>query len=90
MNFFHPCVNHTITSLNVNIEELVADQIEEDVEVLKVPRGDAFWHIEKCPPTSHVQYLTLQKSTKHSCATRIITKPTSIGVLALTYLGLWS
>jgi hypothetical protein len=31
----------------------------------------------------------LQKSTKHSCVTRIITKSTSIGVLAPTYSRLW-
>jgi hypothetical protein len=37
----------------------------------------------------HVQCFTLQKSTKHFCATRIITKPTSINVHAQTYLGLW-
>jgi hypothetical protein len=39
------------------------------------------------PPMSHVQSSTLQKTTKHSCATRIIT--TSIGVPPPTYLGLW-
>jgi hypothetical protein len=38
----------------------------------------------------HVQCSTLQKSTKHSCATRVIANPTSIGVLALTYSRLWS
>ncbi len=37
VNFFHPCVNHTITNLSVNIEELVVDQIEEDVEALEAP-----------------------------------------------------
>jgi hypothetical protein len=37
VNFSHPCVYHTITNLSVNIEELVADQIEEDVEALKAP-----------------------------------------------------
>jgi hypothetical protein len=65
-------------------------QIEEDVEILEAPYKDGVWHIERCPPTSHVQCSTLQKSTKHSCATKIITVSTSIGVLALIYLGLWS
>jgi hypothetical protein len=73
----------------VNIGELVADQIKEDVEALEVPCGDGVWHIKRCPPMSHVQCFALQKSTKHSCVTKIITKPTSIGVLAPTYLGLW-
>jgi hypothetical protein len=69
----------------VNIEELVANQIEEDVEVLEAPCGDGVWHIERCPLMSHVQCSMLQKSTTHSCVTRIITKLTSIGNLALTY-----
>jgi hypothetical protein len=72
----------------VDIEELVVDQIQEDVEVVEAPCGDGIWHIEKCPPTSHVQCSTLQKSTKHSFVIKIITKPTSISVLAPTYLGL--
>jgi hypothetical protein len=85
VNFSHPHVNHTSVNSSVNIEELVAYQIEEDVEVLKAPCGDGVWHIERCPFMSHVQCSTLQKSTTHSYATRIITKLTSIGNLALTY-----
>jgi hypothetical protein len=73
----------------VHIEELVMDQIEEDVEALEVPCEDGVWHIEKCPPMSHVQCYALQKSTKHSCASRIMTKSTSIGVLTSTYSRLW-
>jgi hypothetical protein len=89
MNFSHPHVNHISANSSVNIEELVTDQIEEDVEVLEAPCGDGVWHIEKCPPMSHVQCSTLQKSTNHSYVTKIITKTTSIGVLALTYSRLW-
>jgi len=89
VNFFHPCVTHTIFSSNVDIEEPIVDQIQEDVEVLEAPCGDGVWHIERCPPMSHVQCFALQKSTKHSCVTRIITEPTSIGVLAPTYSRLW-
>jgi hypothetical protein len=83
VNFSHPCVSHTIVSPSVNIEELVVDQIEEDVEVFEVPCGDGVWHIERCPPTLHVQCSMLQKSTKHSCVIRIITKSTTIGVPTL-------
>jgi hypothetical protein len=86
MNFSHPCVCHTIANSNVNIEEPVVNQIEEDVEA---PCGDGVWHIEKCPLMLHVQCSTLQKSTKHFCAIKIITKPTSIGVLTPTYSRLW-
>jgi hypothetical protein len=89
VNFSHPCVSHTIASPSVNIGELVAYQIEEDVDVLEVPCGDGVWHIERCPPTLHVQCFVLQKSTKHSCVIRIITKLTSIGVPTLTYSRLW-
>jgi hypothetical protein len=89
VNFSHPHVNHTSASSSVNIEEPVADRIKEDVEVLEAPCGDGVWHIERCPPRSHVQCFTLQKSTNHSCATKINTKLTSIGVLALTYSRLW-
>jgi hypothetical protein len=34
MNSSHLHISHTSVSSSVNIEELVADQIEEDVEVL--------------------------------------------------------
>jgi hypothetical protein len=37
VNFSRPHVSHTITNSSVNIEELVADQIEEDVEALEAP-----------------------------------------------------
>jgi hypothetical protein len=85
VNFSHPHVNHTNVSSSVNIEEVVTDQIEEDVEVLNAPCGDGVWHIERCPFMSHVQCFVLQKSTIHSCATRIITKLISIENLAPTY-----
>jgi hypothetical protein len=87
MYFSHPCVCHTIVGSNVNIEKPFSNQIEEDVEA---PCGDGVWHIERCPLTSHVQCSALQKSTNHSCAIRIITKPTSIGVPTPTYSRLWS
>jgi hypothetical protein len=90
VNFFYLRLNNTIVNSSVNIEELVVDQIEKEVEVLEAPCGDGVWHIKRCPPTSHVLCSMLQKSTKHSCATKIITLLTSIGVLALTYSGLWS
>jgi hypothetical protein len=90
VNLFHPCVNHKIASSSVNIEKFVANQIEEDVEVLEAPCRDGVWHIERCPPTLHVQCFALQKSTKHSCATWIITKTISIGVHASIYSRLWS
>ncbi len=90
MNFSHPHVTHTIANSSVNIEEPIIDQIQEDGEVLEVPCGNGIWHIESFPPTSHVQCSALQKPTKHSCATKITTKSASIGLLALTYLGLWS
>jgi hypothetical protein len=54
VNFFHPHVDHTIVRLNVEIEQLEVDQIHGDVEVLEAPCGDGVWHIERCPPTSHV------------------------------------
>jgi len=73
----------------VDIEKPIVDQIQEDVEVLEAPCGNGVWHIKRCPPLLHVQCFVLKKSTKHSCATRIITKPTSIGVLAPTYSRLW-
>ncbi len=47
----------------------------------------AYWEM---PFTLHVQCSTLQKSTIRFCAIRIITKPTSIGVLVPTYSKLWS
>jgi len=73
----------------VDIKEPIVDQIQEDVEVLEAPCGNGVWHIKRCPPMSHVHCFALQKSTKHFCATRIITKPTSIGILAPTYSMLW-
>jgi hypothetical protein len=85
VNFSHPCVSHTIVSSNLNIETNVVDQIEKDVEVLEDPCGDGVWHI-----MLHVQCSTLQKSNKHYCVTRIITKSTSIGVRASTYSMWWS
>ncbi len=87
VNFVHPCVSHIIATSSVNIQEPVVDQIEEDV---KVPCGDGFWHIERCPFTLHVQCFALQESTKHFCTTRIITKPTFINAPTPTYLRLWS
>jgi hypothetical protein len=47
----------------VNIEEFVTNQIQKDVEVLEAPCGDGVWHIERCPPMSHVQCFALQKSS---------------------------
>ncbi len=47
-------------------------------------------HVERCPPSSHIQYSTLQKTTSHYCTTRIIIKSTSIGVPTLIYSGLSS
>jgi hypothetical protein len=88
-NLFHHRVSHIIANSSVNIEKPIANQIEEDVEVLEAPCRDGVWHIEKCPPTSHVQCFDLQKSTKHSYAIGIITKPTFIGVPASTYSRLW-
>jgi hypothetical protein len=90
VNFSHPCVNHIIARSSVEIEQPRADQIQGDVEVLKAPCGDGVWHIERCPPMSHVQCSTLQKSTKHSCVARIISNPTSIDVLTPIYSRLWS
>ncbi len=52
--FFHFHVNHAIAKSNVQIEQLGADQIHGDVEVFEVPCGDGVWHIERCPPMSHV------------------------------------
>jgi hypothetical protein len=80
VNFFHLHVNYIIVSSSVDIEEPIADQIQEDVEVLKAPCGNGVWHIERCPFMSYVQCFVLQKSTKHSYARRIITKPTFINV----------
>jgi hypothetical protein len=37
----------------VNIEEPIADQIEDDVEVLEVPSGDGVWHIKRCHAMFH-------------------------------------
>jgi hypothetical protein len=91
MNIFHPCVNHTLAKSNVEIVQHGVDQIQGNVEVFEAPCGDGVCkHIKRCPPMLHVQCFALQKSTKHSCVTRIIANSTSIGVLTLTYLGLWS
>jgi hypothetical protein len=87
--FSHLHVNHTIVNSNVDMGELVTNQIQEVVDVLEAPCGNGMWHIERCPLKLHVQCSMLQKSTKHSCATTIITKPIFIGVPAPTYLGLW-
>ncbi len=81
VNFSHPCVNHTIVSSSLNIEKNVVDQIEKDVEVLEDPCEHGVWHI-----MLHFQCSTLQKSTKHFCVTKIITKSTSIGVPTPIYL----
>jgi hypothetical protein len=54
VNFFHPRVNHVTAKSNVQIEQLGADQIHGDVEVLEAPCGDVVWHIEQCHPMSHV------------------------------------
>ncbi len=90
VNFSHPHVNHIIVRLGVEIEQPGANQIQGDVEVLEGPCGDGVWHRERCPLTLHVQCSTLQKSTKHSCVTRIIAKQTFISVPTLIYLRLWS
>jgi hypothetical protein len=63
VNFFHPHVDHLIVRSNVEIEQLGVDQIHGNVEVLEAPCEDGVWHIEKCPPMSHVQCFVLQKST---------------------------
>jgi hypothetical protein len=78
--FSHHHVNYTIANSSVDIEEPIANQIQEHVEVLEAPCGNGVWHIKRCPPMLHVQCFALQKFTKHSYVTRIITKPTSIGV----------
>jgi hypothetical protein len=52
--FSHPRVNHIIIRSSVEIEQPRADQIQGDVEVLERPCGDGVWHIERCPPMSHV------------------------------------
>ncbi len=89
VNFSHLHVNHTMARLSVEIELPRVDQTQGDVEVLEAPYGDGVCHIKRCPCMSHVQCSTLQKSTKHSCVTRIITKPTSIGVPTLSCSRLW-
>jgi hypothetical protein len=53
VNVFHPHVNHTIAKLGVEIEQLGANQIQGDVEVLEVLCGDGVWHRERCPLTLH-------------------------------------
>jgi hypothetical protein len=45
VNFTHPCVNYITTKSNVQIEQLGANQIHADVEVLEAPYGDGVWHI---------------------------------------------
>jgi hypothetical protein len=37
----------------VEIEQLGANKIEGDIEVLEVPCGDGVWHRERCPLTLH-------------------------------------
>ncbi len=54
VKFSHLLVNHAIAKSNVQIEQVGVDQIHGNVEVLEVPCGDGVWHIEKCPPMSHV------------------------------------
>jgi hypothetical protein len=54
VNFFHPRVNHAIAKSNVQIEQLGADQIHGDVEILEAPCGDGILQIERCHPMSHV------------------------------------
>jgi hypothetical protein len=90
VNFSHPLVTHIITISSVEIEQPRVDKIQEDVEVLESPCGDGVWHVERCPFMSHVHFFTLQKSTKHSCAVRIVVNPISINVFASIYSGLWS
>jgi uncharacterized Fe-S cluster protein YjdI len=43
MNVFHLCVNHTIVRSNVEIDQHGANQIQGDVEVFEVPRGDGVY-----------------------------------------------
>ncbi len=51
VNFTHPCVNRITTKSNVQIEQLGANQIHANVEVLESPYGDGVWHsIYQCPP----------------------------------------
>jgi hypothetical protein len=62
VNFFHSCVNTHIRKLHVHIERHsysvdqyeVVDITNGSVEVLEVPPRGGVWHIERCPPTSHV------------------------------------
>jgi hypothetical protein len=55
VNFYHPCVNHTIARSNVDSEQLEAGQIPENhVEVREAPCVDGVWHIKRCLLTSHV------------------------------------
>jgi hypothetical protein len=89
VNFFHLHVNHTITKSSVDIEQPIANQIQ-DVEVLEAPCGNGVWHIERCSPMLHVQCFALQKSIKHFYVIRIFTELISIGVVAPIFLGLWS
>jgi hypothetical protein len=67
VNFSHPHVNHTIARLGVKIEQIGANQIQGDIEVLEAPCAHGIWHRKRCPPTLDVQCSTLQKSTKHYC-----------------------
>jgi len=54
--------------------------IVKGVEVLEVTYGDGAWDIIQCPPTSHVLcQLTLQKSIKQYCNSKIISKTTTMG-----------
>jgi len=48
------------------------------------------WHIKRSMPTLHVQWSTLQKSTKQYYIPRIISKLITIGVLVPIYYGMSS
>ncbi len=58
------------------------------VEVLEIPCRNGVWHIEQCPPTSHIQCSALQKTTEHYYTMRKITRSTTINVHAHIYFGL--
>ncbi len=50
VNFYHPCVNHTITRSNMDNEPFEVGQIQEDhVKVLEAPCGDGVWHKKMLP-----------------------------------------
>ncbi len=66
----------------------VVDITNGGVEVLEAPSRGGVWHIERCPPTSHVKCSTLRKTTNRSCIARIITKLIAIGVPTPIYFSL--